>query len=86
MSGVPVFKLPDDDMQAAPATLVRAGHRLANSLEGPVAVVVVRDAGPVEEVSTIRRSKPLHHWPARRSNAPPTPLRMGGRRDQHRLS
>jgi hypothetical protein len=50
MSGVPVSKLPDEDMQAAPAALVRAGlaARELASRTG-TAVVVVRDGMIVEE-------------------------------------
>ena len=50
MSGVPVSKLPDDDMQAAPAALVRAGvqaRELARTTG--TAVVIVRDGILVEE-------------------------------------
>lgn len=50
MSSVPVSKLPDDDMQAAPAALVRA--RLAArelARQTGTAVVVVSDGVVVEE-------------------------------------
>ena len=50
MSGVPVSKLPDDDMQAAPAALVRAGvqaRELARTTG--TALVILRDGVLVEE-------------------------------------
>jgi hypothetical protein len=51
MSGVPVSKLPDDDMQAAPAALVRAGQQARElARRTGTAVVVVRDGVLVEEV------------------------------------
>jgi hypothetical protein len=50
MSGVPVSKLPDDDMQAAPAALVRAGQQACElARRTGTAVVVVRDGVLVEE-------------------------------------
>jgi len=50
MSGVPVSKLPDDDMQAAPAALVRAGQQARElARRTGTAVVVVRDGVLVEE-------------------------------------
>jgi hypothetical protein len=51
MSGVPVSKLPDDDMQAAPAALVRAGLQARElARKTGTAVVVVRDGILVEEM------------------------------------
>lgn len=50
MNGVPVSNLPDDDMQAAPAALVRAAaeaRELARRTN--TAVVIVRDGVLVEE-------------------------------------
>jgi hypothetical protein len=50
MSGVPVSKLPDDDMQAAPAALVRAGVQARElARQTGTAVVIVRDGILVEE-------------------------------------
>ena len=50
MSGVPVSKLPDDDMQAAPAALVRAGQQARELARTTgTAVVIVRDGILVEE-------------------------------------
>ena len=50
MSGVPVSKLPDDDMQAAPAALVRAGQQARElARKTGTAVVIVRDGVLVEE-------------------------------------
>ena len=50
MSGVPVSKLPDDDMQAAPAALVRAGQQARElARKTGTAVVIVRDGILVEE-------------------------------------
>lgn len=50
MSGVPVSKLPDDDMQAAPAALVRAGVQARElARKTGTAVVIVRDGILVEE-------------------------------------
>jgi hypothetical protein len=50
MSGVPVSKLPDDDMQAAPAALVRAGLQARElARKTGTAVVIVRDGILVEE-------------------------------------
>jgi hypothetical protein len=50
MSGVPVSKLPDDDMQAAPAALVRAGQQARQLAQKTgTAVVIVRDGILVEE-------------------------------------
>ena len=50
MSDVPVSTLPDEDMQAAPAALVRAGiaAREVARQTGP-AIVIVRDGILVEE-------------------------------------
>ena len=50
MSQAPVSQLPDDDMQAAPAALVRAGlaaRELARQTGTPI--VIVRDGVVVEE-------------------------------------
>ena len=50
MSGVPVSKLPDDDMQAAPAALVRAGVQARElARKTGTGVVIVRDGILVEE-------------------------------------
>lgn len=50
MSGVPVSKLPDDDMQAAPAALVRAGQQARElARKTGTAVIIVRDGILVEE-------------------------------------
>ncbi len=50
MSDVPVSRLPDDDMQAAPRALVRAGHSARElARRTGTAVVVVRDGVLVEE-------------------------------------
>jgi hypothetical protein len=50
MSGVPVSKLPDDDMQAAPAALTRAGVQARElARRTGTAVVIVRDGILVEE-------------------------------------
>ena len=50
MSGVPVSKLPDEDMQAAPAALVRAGVQARElARKTGTAVVIVRDGIVVEE-------------------------------------
>jgi hypothetical protein len=50
MSGVPVSKLPDDDMQAAPAALVRAGQQARElARKTGTAVVIVRDGVLVDE-------------------------------------
>jgi hypothetical protein len=50
MSGVPVSKLPDDDMQAAPAALVRAGQQARElARKTGTGVVIVRDGILVEE-------------------------------------
>ena len=50
MSGVPVSNLPDDDMQAAPAALVRAGLQARElARRTGTAVVIVRDGILVEE-------------------------------------
>lgn len=50
MSGVPVSKLPDDDMQAAPAALVRAGLQARELVrQTGTALVIVRDGVLVEE-------------------------------------
>ena len=50
MSGVPVSKLQDDDMQAAPAALVRAGVQARElARKTGTAVVIVRDGILVEE-------------------------------------
>jgi hypothetical protein len=50
MSAVPVSKLPDDDMQAAPAALVRAGLQARElARKTGTAVVIVRDGILVEE-------------------------------------
>jgi hypothetical protein len=50
MSGVPVSNLPDDDMQAAPAALVRAGQQARElARKTGTAVVIVRDGVLVEE-------------------------------------
>jgi hypothetical protein len=50
MSGVPVSKLPDDDMRAAPAALVRAGQQARElARKTGTAVVIVRDGVLVEE-------------------------------------
>jgi hypothetical protein len=50
MSGVPVSNLPDDDMQAAPAALVRAGQQARElARKTGTAVVIVRDGILVEE-------------------------------------
>jgi hypothetical protein len=51
MSGVPVSKLPDDDMQAAPAALVRAGLQAREVARTTgTAVVIVRNGILVEEL------------------------------------
>jgi hypothetical protein len=50
MSGIPVSKLPDDDMQAAPAALVRAGLKARElARKTGTAVVIVRNGILVEE-------------------------------------
>jgi hypothetical protein len=50
MSAVPVSNLPDDDMQAAPAALVRAGLQARElARKTGTAVVIVRDGILVEE-------------------------------------
>jgi len=50
MSGVPVSRLPDDDMQAAPAALVRAGLQARELAKRTgTALVIVRDGILVEE-------------------------------------
>ena len=50
MSGVPVSNLPDDDMQAAPAALMRAGQQARElARKTGTAVVIVRDGILVEE-------------------------------------
>ena len=50
MTKVPVSKLPDDDMQAAPAALVRAGLAARDlARRTGTAVVIVRDGILVEE-------------------------------------
>ena len=50
MSDVPVSKLQDDDMQAAPAALVRAGVQARElARKTGTAVVIVRDGILVEE-------------------------------------
>jgi hypothetical protein len=50
MSGVPVSNLPDDDMQAAPAALARAGLQARElARRTGTAVVIVRDGILVEE-------------------------------------
>ena len=50
MSDVPVSKLPDDDMQAAPAALVRAGLQARELVrQTGTALVIVRDGVLVEE-------------------------------------
>lgn len=50
MSDVPVSKLPDDDMQAAPAALVRAGLAAREvARQTGTAIVIVRDGVLVEE-------------------------------------
>ena len=50
MSSVPVSKLQDDDMQAAPAALVRAGVQARElARKTGTAVVIVRDGILVEE-------------------------------------
>jgi hypothetical protein len=50
MSDVPVSKLPDDDMQAAPAALVRAGLQARElARQTGTAIVIVRDGVLVEE-------------------------------------
>ena len=50
MSGVPISKLPDDDMQAAPAALVRAGQQARElARKTGTALVIVRDGVLVEE-------------------------------------
>ena len=50
MSGVPVSKLQDDDMQAAPAALVRAGVQARElARKTGTAVVIVRNGILVEE-------------------------------------
>ena len=50
MSDVPVSKLQDDDMQAAPTALVRAGVQARElARKTGTAVVVVRDGVLVEE-------------------------------------
>jgi hypothetical protein len=51
MSGIPVSKLPDDDMQAAPAALGRAGLQAREVARTTgTAVVIVRDGILVEEL------------------------------------
>ena len=51
MSGIPVSKLPDDDMQAAPAALVRAGLKARElARKTGTAVVIVRNGILVEEL------------------------------------
>jgi hypothetical protein len=51
MSGIPVSKLPDDDMQAAPAALVRAGLQAREvARKTGTAVVIVRHGILVEEL------------------------------------
>lgn len=50
MSGVPISKLLDDDMQAAPVALVRAGQQARElARKTGTAVVIVRDGILVEE-------------------------------------
>ena len=50
MSGVPVSQLPDDDMRAVPAALVRAGLQARElARKTGTAVVIVRDGMLVEE-------------------------------------
>jgi hypothetical protein len=50
LSGVPVSNLPDDDMQAAPSALVRAGQQARElARKTGTAVVIVRDGILVEE-------------------------------------
>lgn len=50
MSNVPVSKLQDDDMHAAPAALVRAGVQARElARKTGTAVVIVRDGILVEE-------------------------------------
>jgi hypothetical protein len=50
MSDVPVSKLPDDDMQAVPAALVRASREAREiARRTNTAVVIVRDGVLVEE-------------------------------------
>jgi hypothetical protein len=51
MSGIPVSKLPDDDMQAAPAALVRAGLQAREvARKTGTAVVIVRNGMLLEEL------------------------------------
>jgi hypothetical protein len=51
MSGIPVSKLPDDDMQAAPTALVRAGLKARElARKTGTAVVIVRNGILVEEL------------------------------------
>ena len=50
MSDVPVSKLPDDDMRAAPAALLRASQRAREiARQTGTAIVIVRDGILVEE-------------------------------------
>jgi hypothetical protein len=50
MSGVPVSKLPDADMQAAPGALLRAAQQAREvARQTGTAIVIVRDGVLVEE-------------------------------------
>ena len=50
MTDVPVSRLPDDDMQAAPAALLRAAQRAREvARQTGTAIVIVRDGVLVEE-------------------------------------
>ncbi|MDQ3563206.1 MAG: hypothetical protein M3436_03375 [Pseudomonadota bacterium] len=49
MKGQPIFRLPDADMQAAPAALLRAARRGREIARQTGTAVVVRDGKLVEE-------------------------------------